>query len=551
MEQAIDEKMYLSDYLREKVKLDLKGLGNKTCIISGVGSGKNHWVEEVLTNSGNVLLITSRRAKKDETVLDTIFEGKLTKSNLQRNVVYTNSGIEYFIKHLPIDGACDTLVNYFDYIVVDEAHSIVSDSTFSDAPFHLYTFIKKMSEKMKVILMTGTAKPINHFLVEEGWHIIDCMQECKNKKPMKIRIEKREDILKKVQLGIINDERTVYLANSAQGICNKLYPKIISDEKIKPESLAFCMSDDAVEKNKLIEKMPSEFEILKETYESIVNHKRLLDKTKLLLTTSRLKEGINIKDSSIRDIYCESHIATDIIQFAGRFRDGEQTLHIVKDAKQNTNYKILEIDYLFSKENGLKACNDFLANIEADESDDIQDDFGYTLSKAATNGTIAEFVAFIERRFEYIRYNHIENKFEIYELKHTAVEQANEDLKSFNKNAQRYLCSIFDIEDTLDIAKMGEDFLVKNAEDIAERFYLQEIQFFTDKIISADAEYDKKGKELLFKIFEKALNIDKANEEKINVEMKNRNIPYFIKNKKVRSGINKDKKVYYMEQIEN
>ena len=97
---------------------------------------------------------------------------------------------------------------------------------------------------------------------------------------------------------------------------------------------------------------------------------------------------------------------------------------------------------------------------------------------------------------------------------------------------------------------MGEDFFVSSADDIAERFYLQEIQFFMDKVINSGIEYDKMGKELLFKTLGKALSINDANEENLNAEMKNRDIPYCIKNKKVRSGINKDKKVYYIEKIE-
>ena len=41
-----------------------KKYGNKICIVSGVSSGKNRWVENVLTKHGNVLLVTSRKAVK-------------------------------------------------------------------------------------------------------------------------------------------------------------------------------------------------------------------------------------------------------------------------------------------------------------------------------------------------------------------------------------------------------------------------------------------------------------------------------------------------------
>ena len=37
-------------------------------VVSGVGSGKNYWVENVLMEKYHVLLITSRKAKVEETM---------------------------------------------------------------------------------------------------------------------------------------------------------------------------------------------------------------------------------------------------------------------------------------------------------------------------------------------------------------------------------------------------------------------------------------------------------------------------------------------------
>lgn len=59
-----EKKKYISDVL--DIDKLIEEYGNKIMLIAGVGSGKSTWVKDVLTQKGNVLFITSRRAKVDD-----------------------------------------------------------------------------------------------------------------------------------------------------------------------------------------------------------------------------------------------------------------------------------------------------------------------------------------------------------------------------------------------------------------------------------------------------------------------------------------------------
>lgn len=522
-------KIHLSEYLQENI--DINKLGNKTCIISGVGSGKNHWVENELIKYGNILLITSRRAKVEETKLMSIFKGNLTKTEINNNVVYTNSGMEWLIKNNIIEGAFDSICDYFDFVVIDEAHSLVSDSSFADSPFHIWSFIKKMSEKMKFILMTGTFEPIEKLIIENGWNIINATNECENNKPNRIVIDSKENILNHIKSKIVGTEKSIYMANSANYMVSYLYEKIYENSEIRKEEISFAMSDSKVTALVAEGKFHcEEHKRLDETFESIINTKKLPSDIKILLTTSRLKEGINIKDKNIKDIYCESHISSDLIQFAGRVRTGVETLYIVNDIKQNNNNDIQEIDYMFCKESGVDACNLYLSEIEQADIDLLIDICKISVSKTIGNIRIKEFVSFIESKFKYIRYNHLENRFELYELRHISVEKCLRDLKEYNEDTSKYIKSVFGFTDSNVHDKVLRK---KYFEKIGKKIIEDEIEDILNRLSKNKEKYFKIQKDNIMRIVVKSLKLNKgASLILINNELDKMNSSYQIINKK-------------------
>ena len=150
-------------------------------IVSGVGSGKNYWVENVLMESNRVLLITSRKAKVEETKTRTGVNNCIDISKREKDAlkyvfsadkkegscICSNWQIEYYMKkrYLSTDEKTH-LWKFFDIIVIDEAHSLATDATYADAPFYVLDFIRGAYKQsnIPIVLMTATHAPIDGLL---------------------------------------------------------------------------------------------------------------------------------------------------------------------------------------------------------------------------------------------------------------------------------------------------------------------------------------------------------------------------------------------------
>lgn len=163
-------------YFSEIVNIneEVKNYRNAICFVCGTGSGKSHWVKNVLTKKGKVLFITSRRAKVDEDLVDESFTDDIISSICKgryERILITNHQLCCLIKKVfdptkysDCISTFDLIINEFDYIVVDEVHSIISDSTFTDDSFILKKFIEYTAFKMKkiTILLSATIEYANN-----------------------------------------------------------------------------------------------------------------------------------------------------------------------------------------------------------------------------------------------------------------------------------------------------------------------------------------------------------------------------------------------------
>lgn len=122
-------------YLSEVITADdiKNSKENAICIVSGVGSGKNYFVENVLYEEcgKSILYITSRRAKADEILKDTDAVRKIDWNKADSMVTLTNSGVQYLLASRTEQYPVKDMINHFDYFVLDEAHSIATDATFT------------------------------------------------------------------------------------------------------------------------------------------------------------------------------------------------------------------------------------------------------------------------------------------------------------------------------------------------------------------------------------------------------------------------------------
>lgn len=124
--------------------------------------------------------------------------------------------------------------------------------------------------------------------------------------------------------------------------------------------------------------------------------KQLLpDKCKILISTSTLREGIDIFNKNVTAI-CDNHILSNIIQFCGRTRLGDSVFYIVRDKPQH-RVENSELLYSYACNNELDAANDFYLN---------------NIEEKRPVSQLTEFIQHVERN-GYIRFNYIKKIFMI------------------------------------------------------------------------------------------------------------------------------------------
>ena len=410
-----------------------------------------------------MLLITSRRAKVDELLntedmsvgsyvlewengwpvddLEEYFNSKKELTNAdgwgisrihQRSIACTNAAIEKYLQnhHIPANTSTH-LWQRFDFIVLDEAHSVLADASYQTSPYYVHELVNQAYKEFKagnstcrVIVMTGSPKILSNFKLPQNSNHLDLMGTCRSVVPQSLSfvdtVEAKKDFCRR----LANGERVVYFANHIKRIFS-IYAELSPDLQ---EVTAFSFSqperldiNDPTQKN-LLERM-------KATESEISEKQTLPENIKLLLTTSKNKEGINILNKDIKAMYVESHTEVDIVQMAGRVREGIDVLYVVTDAggfgkpESAWEYKFssyrapidalsIEPDQGLKELNLVEFANDFFCKLLQKNSIDLSEPFGrkptYTYEKAQ------EFISFIHSKFPYIRYNYFTDEFVLY-----------------------------------------------------------------------------------------------------------------------------------------
>lgn len=431
------ERIYISDVILD-IDEELKQHDNKIFLIAGVGAGKSSWVKKVLALKGNVLFVTSRRAKVDEDINDSCFENIVRFSDDEHQALITNAKLAKVIENLNLrsgDMNIDNFLNNYEYIVIDEIHSMATDSIFAKSSFGLLNFIEyAVKKKKKVICMTGTPEPVQKYFKKNGWYCRDLRKICNYVRPQKIVTIKKEEINSIIEKALDKGKKIVYFVNSTDSI-KEQYDILVKEKIVAPEEISAVVAAD--KQNKLEKDLSDIFgdknkkliEISKGTYQNIIENKLLPEGCKILLSTSKLREGIDIMDKNAI-VICDNHILTNIIQFCGRVRYGTEAAYIVEDAAQHPN-KQEKVLYQYAKEETV-AANYFLNKyIEIEESE-----FSRTSTKKK-KGDKEKFIEHIEDN-RYCRFNYIDNEFQRYQLLYKEEARIKKNLENWRKELIDY-----------------------------------------------------------------------------------------------------------------
>lgn len=482
---AENNKVRICDVIDYKKDIEPYGLIK---LYSGVGSGKSYFATKMITGSKehgipkqNVLIITSRRSKVEETLkeMGILITERITKNgNLSFNVwktgeerpceyeeylkeiecktdwgdfkvltynksvVCTNAYISAHLRYVyDSDDPSTHIWNKFDAIIIDEVHSLVTDATYQSATFDVLAFIEEYLKLYKnnqlpecackhLILMTGTPQPFEALaelnFPKELTNNLNWLDKCKNVIPKNI---------------ILIDEQTAHLrlreliAIGEKVICFTNHTATESGVKKifgLPDSTNVGVSFSSEEKkHKLTEKEQDKIDYIEN---SISGENLIPEEIQLFVTTSRNKEGINIHNNEYHNMFVETHLMYDVVQMAGRIRSGLDNLYIITNVRQFECYNDMT-DILFTKKtmvaNEYYSSDDKVNEYLKAEYLGNEKELDKKYDERKTH--IMHYVNYIENRFSYIKYNVFNQKFEFFYMKELAGQMVQAQVEGFRE----------------------------------------------------------------------------------------------------------------------
>ena len=458
-------------------------------IYSGVGSGKSYFATSMIKGSKeyeipkhNVLIITSRRAKVEETLKEmgvlvtnciekegnlnfdvlvsgnvdwseaeqyakaikyTTELGECTHITYNKSVVCTNAYISAHLKYIYDPQNPKTHPwNKFDAIIVDEVHSLITDASYQSATFGVLAMIKEYLRLYKsnqlqecackhLILMSGTPQPFD-FLAdlnfpEDQTNTMELFDICENVIPKNVIIVDQMTANAKVGDLVALGERVIYFTN------HTLTEHQAREKFNLPDTVSVGVTFSNEDKRRRLAKQDQDK--ISDIDKSLSEKSLIPDYINLLVTTSRNKEGINIHNKDVYNMFVETHLMYDAIQMAGRVRSGVENLYIVSNAEQFGRENGLT-DILFSKKIIVASENGPQSNDEANK---------YLISEYLNRLESGEwtheeylkktriFADYIENRFAYVRYNMFKQKFEFFSQKEKAEELNKTQITAFEE----------------------------------------------------------------------------------------------------------------------
>ncbi len=464
---------------------DIRGKG-LIKLTAGVGSGKNYWVGKLPTQIKNMrmLLITSRRNTADAEALTTNADQRIHISELVddwelhrytecgeqlfTHIVCTNSYIEYFLKNIyDLRDDRTHLWDKFDLIVIDEAHSLTTDATFSDAPFYVEQLIRttrKLNKNCDIILMSGTPDPIRWLLEGEDpleYVDIDIYDECVHLTPDEVVLIESQYVVAHIAKIINAGYRIVYFGTHKKNLADMINRLHKLGVPYRSMGISFNPSE---QKDKLF---PQEL-IDSRDYlrEYLVFKQTLPPNVRIFFTTSKNKEGINILDDDIKYMFCETHEKADLIQMAGRVRGNSQTgtglqrLYIIADAEQHDS----NFDATIKKINDevSKHINDWVHETKV------------MFEENNWRYNVAPSVDFVNSNFRYIKYDYVWRKFKGYRGRKEGEHLQKRDIRRFKRFWEQRDDVIYpSVENGVEILHTGLSMLKKDWFPDSEWYWIQ------------------------------------------------------------------------------
>jgi hypothetical protein len=365
---VMEEKKYLNDLLLDTLaqypRNSIYDYGFRLLVKSPTGSGKNYFTQHGLIDFINsdspnrpefrkILFITSRAATTTQYRNQLIkeykqgqFKHKIWRLGGHRaetrvlglephnwketDIIYGHKwdlekDLE-FVNQIESDG-------YIEFIVIDEIHGLSSDDFTTASPTAL-DFVLTARETTSIILMSAITERLKSSVID-GYEQIDFSDTAIKVEPRKIEIVQQKTAQRELRQA--NEENKILYFVETTDKAYQLEREYL-DMGIracaitsKPNNRINSHPDtDEQTLNRILAKSIAALECLEE-------NERFPDDIDLIITSSKLREGINIKDKRNKLIITELRDSVSLIQCAGRNRYGVDKFMIVDGLKQNVS----------------------------------------------------------------------------------------------------------------------------------------------------------------------------------------------------------------------
>ena len=298
-----DERKYIADVVGD----DYKEWNNEKIIFdAGTGTGKTTFCLDILgryaeERGKSILYLCNRSPLKNEK--NTIVEERILQNVI---TVQTYQAIECLLEN-------GENVDYYDYVVADEAHYFMADSQFNYRTTLSYRYILSLQDCV-VIFASGTAKRFFKSLDGKRYHIPNKYEYVEK------LIQYNSGQLVPMLKGILENkpgEKAIVFLNNAK--------RMIEMHEIFSEQTFYC---SASTRNRELKKICT-------TDSPIVDGR--LKNSRILFTTKVLDNGIDVRDDNVRYMFSELVDMDSLIQSLGRWRKPEDSSRVtfcVRDYKK-------------------------------------------------------------------------------------------------------------------------------------------------------------------------------------------------------------------------
>lgn len=392
------EKTYVSDVITTEI-VERLDQGKNYLIGSEMNSGKNYWVRKVLLpyalENNKRTLVLSHRTQTLRQQANYLEEYKEECVRQFKGGMFEIKTYQAFQKMIERN---DIMLNSFDYIVSDEAHYFVSDSSFNPKTEFAFNFLNQNNKAIK-FYMTATSEGLSYLPWKNNLEVLNEANFYNNQVKDMYRYEQNETALAVVHNEVEKGNKVLVYHNSID---------TTADFNIGNSKILHAGNREN----------SSEFKQISEVQQF---------KCDVLNTTRLMTEATEIKDDLVETIFI--HGISDIdtfVQATARVRTQKVNVYYKRISKKSIQAKLRyldkQLDYYerfielgeaeFVKENGIEIISKSMKAFYLDTIIDPISNQSYTCLRVHKTG-----LAYLQYQFnvyEYMDQFGFEKFFEFY-----------------------------------------------------------------------------------------------------------------------------------------